>query len=78
RWCIEGDWKLLLTYDGEVNRYKSTHPREEKRPQLFNLKADPWETKNLAKENPEIVRQLAAAISDWYPTKQRKVLTTFE
>ena len=23
RWTIEGKWKLLLTYDGEVNRYKS-------------------------------------------------------
>ena len=20
RWCIQGDWKLLLTYDGEANR----------------------------------------------------------
>ena len=78
RWCIEGDWKLLLTYDGEVNRYKSTHPREEKRPQLFNLKEDPWESKNLAKENPDIVRKLSTAIADWYPTKERKVLTTFE
>ncbi len=78
RWCIEGNWKLLLTYDGEVNRYQSTHPREEKRPQLFNLKDDPWETNNLAKEHPEIVKAMAAAISDWYPTKERKVLTTFE
>lgn len=78
RWCIEGDWKLLLTYDGEVNRYKSTHPREEKRPQLFNLKEDPWEKKNLASENPEIVSRLSAAISAWYPTKERKVLTKFD
>ncbi|MHC4509622.1 MAG: sulfatase family protein, partial [Planctomycetota bacterium] len=31
RWCIEGPWKLILTYDGEVNRYRSTHPRTEKR-----------------------------------------------
>ena len=37
RWRIEGKWKLLLTYDGEVNRYKSSHPREELRPQLFDL-----------------------------------------
>ena len=78
RWCIEGNWKLLLTYDGEVNRYKSTHPREEKRPQLFNLKDDPWETKNLAKDHPELVSNLSTAISAWYPTNERKVLTTFE
>jgi uncharacterized sulfatase len=78
RWCIEGDWKLLLTYDGEVNRYKSTHPREERRPQLFNLKDDPWESKNLAKAQPERVQKMSQAIADWYPVKERKVLTTFE
>ena len=78
RWCIQGDWKLLLTYDGEVNRYKSTHPREEKRPQLFNLKQDPWEKKNLASKNPELVAKLAKEIEGWYPVKDRKVLTTWE
>jgi uncharacterized sulfatase len=78
RWCIQGRWKLLLTYDGEVNRYKSTHPRTEKRPQLFNLLADPAETKNLAADNPEVVTRLAERISDWYPVKKRKVLTKFE
>ncbi|MEL0120136.1 MAG: sulfatase, partial [Opitutae bacterium] len=75
RWCIEGDWKLLLTYDGEVNRYKTTHPREEKRPQLFNLIKDPWEKSNLAMDNPEVVERLAKKIEDWYPVKERKVLT---
>ena len=75
RWCIEGDWKLLLTYDGEVNRYKTTHPREEKRPQLFNLTKDPWEKSNLAKDNPEVVERLAKKIEDWYPVEERKVLT---
>ena len=78
RWCIQGRWKLLLTYDGEVNRYKSTHPRTEKRPQLFDLLADPAEEKNLAGSNPEVVARLAEKISDWYPVKKRKVLTKFE
>lgn len=78
RWCIEGKWKLLLTYDGEVNRYASTHPREEIRPQLFDLKADPWEEKNLAAEHPEVVERMAQKIEDWYPVKERKVLTRFE
>jgi arylsulfatase A-like enzyme len=78
RWCIEGRWKLLLTYDGEVNRYKTTHPRTEKRPQLFDLLADPAETKNLAADNPEIVARLAEKISNWYPVKKRKVQTKFE
>ena len=78
RWTIEGKWKLLLTYDGEVNRYKTTHPREEKRPQLFNLLKDPKEEKNLAKDNPEVVARLAAKIGKWWPVKERKVLTKWK
>ena len=78
RWTIEGKWKLLLTYDGEVNRYKSTHPRTEKRPQLFNLLNDPKEEKNLADQNPEVVARLAAKIGKWWPVKERKVLTKWE
>ncbi len=75
RWAIEGKWKLLLTYDGVVNRYKTTHPRTEKRPQLFDLKADPHEKVNLAKDNPEVVARLAKKIADWYPVPDRKVIT---
>ena len=78
RWAIEGKWKLLLTYDGEVNRYKSTHPRTEMRPQLFDLLADPAEQKNLAAAHPEVVARLAGRIAGWYPVKDRKVLTVFE
>jgi uncharacterized sulfatase len=76
RWCIQGKWKLLLTYDGEVNRYQSTHPRTEKGPQLFNLIADPAEQTNLAKANPEVVARLAEKIDNWYPVKNAKTITT--
>jgi len=78
RWCIRGDWKLLLTYDGAVNRYNSSHPRTERRPQLFNLKNDPHENKNLAKANPDLVAELVQEISEWYPVSGRKVLTKWE
>lgn len=78
RWCIEGDWKLLLTYDGEVNRYQSTHPRKERRPQLFNLKNDPDEYTNEAADYPNIVARLGKRISDWYPVEERKAITKFE
>ena len=78
RWCIQGKWKLLLTYDGEVNRYQSTHPRTEKRPQLFDLVADPTEENNLAGMHPEVVKELADKIGAWYPTPDRKVVTVFE
>ena len=78
RWVIEGDWKLLLTYDGEVHRYKSTHPRAERRPQLFHLKNDPHEKNNVAGEHPELVRRLARAIEHWYPLEERRAITEFE
>lgn len=77
RWCINGKWKLLLTYDGEVNRYQSTHPREEKRPQLFNLFEDPHETTNLAAGHPDVVAELAQRIHEWYPVENRRVQTRF-
>ncbi len=77
RWCIEGNWKLLLTYDGEVNRYPHVHPRKEKRPQLFNLKKDPGEKQNLAGQLPEIVAKMAAMIEDWYPVPERNALTSY-
>jgi arylsulfatase A-like enzyme len=76
RWCIQGKWKLLLTYDGEVNRYQSTHPRTEKGPQLFDLLADPHEEKNVADDHPDVVAQLAARIADWYPVTERNTQTT--
>ena len=78
RWCIQGKWKLLLTYDGTVSRYKTTHPRTEKRPQLFDLIADPLEKKNLAQDHPQIVSGLAAKIDQWYPVTKRKVIKKFE
>ncbi|MCH2207527.1 MAG: sulfatase [Lentisphaerales bacterium] len=78
RWCIKGNWKLLLTYDGTVSRYKTTHPRTEKRPQLFDLSQDPAEKNNLAKDNPEKVAELVKEMNDWYPVKTRKVITEFK
>jgi uncharacterized sulfatase len=77
RWCIQGRWKLLLTYDGEVHRYASTHPRMETRPQLFDLLADPHEDRNLASENPDVVASLVRRIDNWYPVRQRTVTKRF-
>lgn len=74
RWCIEGRWKLLLTYDGKVNRYPAVHLREEPRPQLYDLIADPHETKNLASEHPGLVARLAKKIDQWWPVTERQVL----
>jgi uncharacterized sulfatase len=61
-----------------VNRYASSHPRTEKRPQLYNLLEDPHENENLASENPEVVSNLAREISKWWPVTERKVLESWE
>ena len=78
RWVIRGRWKLLLTYDGKVNRYAAVHPRTELRPQLFDLLADPHEETNLAASQPELVAELAESLQNWWPVTERKVLTSFE
>ena len=78
RWIIQGHHKLLLTYDGEVAAYSTTHPRDEKRPQLFDLSKDPAENNNIAADNPERVAELATKIGQWWPVTERKVLTVFE
>jgi uncharacterized sulfatase len=75
RWVVDGRWKLLLTYDGKLGRYASSHPRTEKRPQLFDLLTDPHEDNNLAAKNPEIVQRLADKLQAWWPVTERQVLT---
>jgi len=86
RWCIEHQtktkeggslWKLLLTYDGEVNRGAANHPRTERRPQLFDLNSDPHETTSVAESHPDVVARLVAKIDAWYPVEKREVLKTF-
>lgn len=78
RWVIQGKWKLLLTYDGAVSaRYASSNPRDEKRPQLFDLIADPHENQNLAAAHPAVVAQLAAQLTAWWQPEGRSAQTTW-
>ncbi|MEW4527441.1 sulfatase [Maioricimonas sp. JC845] len=57
RWVIEGDWKLIV-------------PHREREPdapvELFNLAEDPHETKNLAAEHPELVKELTEKLNAWW------------
>ena len=75
RWAIEGRWKLILTYDGTLGRYASTHPRTERRPQLYDLLLDPHEERNVAAAHPEIVQRLADKIVRWWPVIERQTIT---
>ncbi len=57
RWGIEGNWKLILSKDAQISD------------ELYNLKEDPHETKNLAQKHPEIVERLKNQIDQWWDGK---------
>lgn len=69
QWVIRDNLKLLLRRDGEVNRYKSSHPTTTPKIQLFDLSVDPTEENNLADEMPQQVNELTALIDEWTPAE---------
>ena len=78
-WCVEGDWKLILSYDGALEGgnggYDYTHDYVRSEPiRLYKITEDPFEKKNLASENPDKVEQLKEKIEVWYPLRERKLL----
>lgn len=60
RWIITENWKLLVPN-------KSRLPGAEI--ELYDLSADPTETKNLAEENPDRVAEMKAALDKWWDGK---------
>jgi len=65
-WCIEGDWKLILRYQGEdTTQYKILHAWDTAPYRLFNLADDPGEKNDLAVARPDIVERLRQRIEDW-------------
>ena len=48
-----GHWKLLCEYDGSA-------------PLLYDLSIDPKESKNLAKQRPDILKELTKAVVAWH------------
>ncbi|WP_020528693.1 sulfatase family protein [Flexithrix dorotheae] len=78
RWCVEGDWKLILCYDGQIEGLGMyTHEEMRKEPvRLYKITEDPFETNNLYQDYPEIVKRLKTKIDNWYPLKERKLLGT--
>lgn len=78
-WCIEDDWKLILSYDGSLQGYNGVydyiHNAVRSEPiRLYKITEDPFEKKNLANEYPDKVQQLREKIEAWYPLKERKLL----
>ena len=70
RSCIHGKWKLVAWIENppKVRPWAGGH--RHKNPdtnlELFDLLADPHETNNLANAHPEVVRDLAARIDNWW------------
>ncbi len=75
RWVIRDRWKLILTYDGKVSHYRVIHQNVERRPQLFDVLADPHEESNVAADHPQLVAQLAQRIANWWTVDERTVQT---
>lgn len=75
RWVIEGDWKLIVSYDGKNVSYQKFHDQFMVAPRLYDLSKDPHEQQDLAANNPKLVKHLKQKLEAWYPIKSRKILT---
>jgi uncharacterized sulfatase len=60
RWVIEGNWKLIVPHAARVPNGQV---------ELFDVLADPHETKNLAAANSDVVNRLSTEINKWWPAK---------
>ena len=56
RWLVRGDWKLIVPA-------KQNEPKEIV--ELYDLKSDPHETKNLAEAQPDRVAELRRSLAAW-------------
>ncbi len=70
RWVIKDNYKLLLTYDGRPGKMK--YPPRDAAAQLYDLKSDPLENRNLATKHPQRVAKLSELLKRWYIPRQRQ------
>jgi arylsulfatase A-like enzyme len=60
-----GDWKLIQpSKRPKINKNTNTELGNDPQPQLYNAKDDPGETRNLAAEHPDKVKELAATLEE--------------
>jgi len=60
RWCIDGWWKLIVPNPANEPQAKA---------ELYDLKADPQETNNLAEREGDRAKTLLRHIDAWWPAK---------
>ena len=74
RWCISGQWKLILPHRGSqvISRKRKSTYRDPiwAAPQLFNLGADPHERSNLAAAEADRVKTLGSDIESWWKVEK--------
>jgi uncharacterized sulfatase len=80
RWATDGQWRLIVPRTAEYSQKLRPIPSDSfltsdlmetlrgAKPLLYNLDADPAESRNLAEENPAIVARLGSALNaSWVP-----------
>ena len=68
RWCISGDWKLLVRHHGsDTTEYRNIHLWDKQPVRLYNLKDDPHEKSEISDAHPEIVEKLRKETDAWHP-----------
>jgi uncharacterized sulfatase len=65
RWCVEGNWKLIVPHAPNIDRPLRPGRRADAL-ELYDLAADPRETRDLAEERPERARELQQRLDGWW------------
>jgi arylsulfatase A-like enzyme len=70
RWCIDGDWKLLVRHPGsDTTQYKALHVWDTAPFRLYNLAEDPHEKRDLAAAHPDRVARLKKKLDAWHSVR---------
>jgi arylsulfatase A-like enzyme len=66
RWLVAGDLKLIVSSGLKTGGTQQGSGDAIEPPRLFDLKADPYELRDLAAERPEDVKRLMAQLDGWW------------
>ena len=71
RWCVDGDWKLILREHGEdTTRYRDVHRWDTTPLRLYNITRDPHESEEVSADFPDVAARLQQQIEAWHPLLQ--------
>ena len=66
RWLVAGDLKLIVSSGLKTGMTASGSTDATEPPRLFDLKADPYELRDLAAERPADVKRLTTRLDAWW------------